>query len=253
MSAARSPPSSAPSPPANAARSDQPRRSLYRAWPCKRRKSAPICPQEPISQAGGLPSTHGTRAALEPSALWLLPRLCPRRRSGRAPLSRRRRPPELPAIARTHGAPSRLDLSRVLPDGDALPPRDRNPARQPLVRRPSPERALRHGLQRETRSIRSRFLRALLDAGDRERGVPARSLRVCSAEPDTGGALPAASTTGPGRTAAMGPTPTRRRDATPRPVELLRDPRSPRPPRDPRAWSCLRGACPRRRRAAACA
>ncbi len=43
------------------------------------------------------------------------------------------------------------------------------------------------------------------------------------------------------------------RRATPRRLGRLRGRRSPQPPRDPRAWSCLRAAGPRRRRAAACA
>src|SRR5439155_2808396 len=69
----------------------------------------------------GLPSTHGTRAAIGAAGLRDLPCRNPWRRKD-SDLSRRRRPAVLPRPLRVRSREVRLALLRVLPDDEPLPP-----------------------------------------------------------------------------------------------------------------------------------
>ena len=106
-----------------------------------------------------------------------LPRLQPRR--GRMPdLPRRRRSAALPRRPREDGPTLRLGHTRVLPDGQPLPPGRGVHPRTALGGDAAPERTLRAGLQPSPRAPRSSFRPPVRSTRARRRRPPRRRRRL---------------------------------------------------------------------------
>ena len=84
-------------------------------------------------------------------------------------LSRQRGSHRLPTPARARRPPLPLADPRLLPDGQSLPPRGRDPRGKPRSRDARPERRLRSRLQRPAQATRSPLRPPLLGRADRRR------------------------------------------------------------------------------------
>jgi hypothetical protein len=135
-----------------------------------------------------LPSRHGSHAPLSASRGRHLPRHVAGREQGND-LRGRSRSVAVRLATRLRDGQVRLAAARLVPDGQPLPPDNRDCARSPLARHAPAQLSLRAGIQRAVRPRRASLPRPVRCVGHPRRRPSVQRVRVRPRQSDTGRAL----------------------------------------------------------------